>query len=181
MKLLDDINETGSAVFVDEDISYDVPKLNFVSPIVSPPISPSAAVTLPDIITLPSLSKWKFDELISMLPNEPLTNCVGEPKKKAEDDIKTLSPSNDKWPPAALPAKNFGLLSEPLPFIKIPLLVPSISVGNGFPRDIKPPWLELTNKFVALNLNWSTSTEKTEAVTLISSEAIFTTSPSKNT
>ena len=181
LKLLEDIKETGSLTFVDEDISYAVPELNFVSPIVSPPISPSAAVTLPDIITLPSLSKWKFEELISILPKEPLTNWVGEPKKKAEDDIKTLSPSKDKWAPAASPAKNFALLSLGfLPCIKMPLFVPPTPVGSVLPNWINPPWLELINKFVALNLNWSTSTEKTEAVTLMSSEAIFTTSPSKN-
>ena len=42
----------------------------------NPPIWPAVAVIVPDISTLPALSKWKFDELISICSLEPLMNCV---------------------------------------------------------------------------------------------------------
>ena len=42
------------------------------------------AVTCPDITTSPVLLKWKLELLISTLPNEPLTNCEGEPNRKDE-------------------------------------------------------------------------------------------------
>ena len=178
LKLVDDINllfpvaEPLMKKLVDD-------KASFV--ILNPPIEPSSAVTLPLITTLPALSKWKLDELISIFPFEPLTNCVEEPKKKPDEDINILSPSNDNLAPAASPAKNFGLLSVGLlPPMKTPLFVPVIPVGLGLPADIKPPWLELTNKLLADNLNTSTSTSKTDAVTFISSERMFTLSPSKN-
>ena len=52
----------------------------------NPPISPAVALIIPDIVTLPSGVKWKFDELISMLSKAPLTNWPAPPKKKAEDE-----------------------------------------------------------------------------------------------
>ena len=147
--------------------------------ILNPPIEPSLAVTLPLIITLPLLSKWKLEELISMLPSLPLTNWEGPPKKKPDEDINILSPSNDILLPSAAPTKNFGLVSEgSLPFIKIPLLVPVMPDGLGLPADIKPPSLELMNKLLELNLNTSTSIENTEAVTFMSSDLILTAVPS---
>ena len=42
--------------------------------IVSPPIAPAPAVTVPDMSTLPSLSKWKLELLISILLLLPLMN-----------------------------------------------------------------------------------------------------------
>ena len=92
-----------------------------------------------------------------------------------------VSPSKLKRPPAASPTKNLVLLSDGLfPCTKNPLLVPVIPVGLGFPAYINPPSLELIKRLLADNLNTSTSIVKTEAVTLISSDLIFTTSPSKN-
>ena len=62
--------------------SRKVPALEFKSsPIVNPPISPSAAVIVPVIVTSPLDDRWKLEELISMLPSEPLINCAVLPKK----------------------------------------------------------------------------------------------------
>ena len=44
---------------------------------------PAVAVTVPAIVTLPALSKWKLLELISILPLLPLTNCAVLPKKNS--------------------------------------------------------------------------------------------------
>mgnify|MGYP005642074539 CR=1 FL=1 len=49
------------------------------------PILPSLALIEPLNVALPSLSKWKPLELISIFPFEPLTNWVELPKKKAEE------------------------------------------------------------------------------------------------
>ena len=63
-------------------LSINVPAVDVSSsPIVNPPIVPVVAETLPDITTLPLLSKWKLDELISILPLEPLINWEDSPKK----------------------------------------------------------------------------------------------------
>ena len=148
-------------------------------PIEKPPKLPAVAVTVPVILTLPFLSKWKLDELTSMLPPLPLTNWEGPPKKKADEDIKILEPSNDIWDAVAAPIKNFVWPSlGSFPCTKKPLLVPPIPLGLGLPADIKPPWLELINRLLELNLNTSTSIENTEAVTFMSSDLMFTLVPS---
>ncbi len=138
------------------------------------------AVTLPDIITLPELSKWKLEELISISPNEPLIYCPELPKKKVDALITKLSPSNVKRLPSASPIKTFTLLSPALlPCTQNPLFVPSIPVGLGLPADINPPSLELINKLFALNLKTSTSTLNKEAVTSTSSDFKLISVPSK--
>ena len=63
-------------------------------PIVNPPISPAAAVIVPDITTSPSDCRWKLLELISILPFEPLTNCESPPKKNFGVWIVTWLPLN---------------------------------------------------------------------------------------
>ena len=60
-------------------------------------------------VALPSLSKWKPLELISMLPSEPLTYCVELPRKKADELISTLEPSNLKNSPADFPINALGV------------------------------------------------------------------------
>ena len=48
--------------------------------IVNPPIAPAVAVIVPCIVTSPVLSRWNLEELISILPSEPLIYCPVLPK-----------------------------------------------------------------------------------------------------
>ena len=93
-----------------------VPLLISSASIVNPPISPSVAVTLPDIITSPVDFKWKFEELISNLPSlEPLMKAPAVsplpdlPSRNADELTSKLFPSNLTKPPVDLPAKNLGV------------------------------------------------------------------------
>ena len=82
-----------------------VPLLISSESIVNPPIAPALAVTVPCIVTLPELSKWKLLELISTKPFEPLTNWPPPPKKKLEELIVVLNPSNWILGPADFPTR----------------------------------------------------------------------------
>ena len=50
LKLLDDINETGSAKFCEEEISYKFPADKLELPNVSPPIVPPSNLTFEPVI-----------------------------------------------------------------------------------------------------------------------------------
>ena len=78
LKFVDDIN---LLLPVAEPLIKKFAEDKASSVISNPPMVPSFAVTFPLMITLPSLSRWKLDELISMLPFEPLTNWDKLPKK----------------------------------------------------------------------------------------------------
>ena len=60
-------------------------------PISKPPILPSVAFTLPTTIS-PSGFTWNLEELISILPFEPLTNWESPPKKNLSPNMFTLEP-----------------------------------------------------------------------------------------
>ena len=64
-----------------------------VDKISNPPIVPALAVIVPCIVTSPFGDKWKFDELISMLPFEPLIYCdCFVPTKNLSTSIRALEP-----------------------------------------------------------------------------------------
>ena len=83
-----------------------------LEPISKPPILPASAVIVPDITTSPSGCKWKLDELISMLPFEPLKNCESLPKKNADELTYTSVPSHSILPWPGLPALKFPFPSK---------------------------------------------------------------------
>ena len=73
LNLDDDINDTGSAVFCDDESWKTLPADKLESPIENPPIvPPTSAVIEPSKITSPSSCKAKFDDDISKLPLLPL-------------------------------------------------------------------------------------------------------------
>ena len=74
--------ETAEAVICPlAPFSFNVPAVELKSsPIVNPPSSPPAAVIIPLIVTLPSEVRWKLEELISILPFEPLMYWPVSPK-----------------------------------------------------------------------------------------------------
>ena len=109
LNALDEINDAGSAVFVDDDNWNTLPAAKLEAPISNPPIVPPAsAVIVPCIITLPSLSKWKLLELISNLSLAPLTKVFSPPKKKL-DELITMFPLLPLINCPSLPKKNWSV------------------------------------------------------------------------
>ena len=77
-----------SAFNINPPLELDI----WVEPISKPPIVPSVEVILPDMSTLPALSKWKLEELISMFWLLPLINCDCPPKKNLSPRMFILEP-----------------------------------------------------------------------------------------
>ena len=76
-------NTLDAVIWPDAPFNFNVPAVESKSsPIVNPPISPAAAVIVPDIVTLPSGVKWKLEDEISILPLLPDTNWDVPPNKK---------------------------------------------------------------------------------------------------
>ena len=116
-------------------------------PMVNPPNVPALAVTFPDITTLPLLSKWKLEELISIFPFEPLTNCDKLPKKNLGACIFTELPLSVVSPvlnililpleplikllgPPSPNAEELILVVVPSNFIWLPLASPINTAGE---------------------------------------------------
>ena len=56
----------------------------------NPPILPAVEVIVPDILTLPLLSKWKLEDDISIFPLAPDINWFDDPKKYVDELINNL-------------------------------------------------------------------------------------------
>ena len=90
LKLVDDMNRSFP---VAEPLMKKLFDDNASSVILNPPIVPALAVIVPCIVTSPFGDKWKFDELISMLPFEPLIYCdFFVPTKNLSTSIRALEP-----------------------------------------------------------------------------------------